>query len=233
MRRSPTNAGFTLIEMLIATALMVAILTALASVTAQWLPNWNHGFARVQRTDLFSAGLERIITDLSAAQFVSGSNKEPIFQGENQSVRFVRTTVGPNSKPGLEVVLIAESADDRGLAMVRTRAPFVSFLADPRTSVSPSYTDPVALVRSPYRISFSYAGLDRIWRDTWRNSVQLPTAVRITVRDVATARTLSVSTATMIHVDTPPDCIRAKNMGDCGKPDSQTKAGQPPPESAR
>jgi general secretion pathway protein J len=44
------SAGFTLIETLIATALMVAILAALATITAQWLPNWNRCFARVQRT---------------------------------------------------------------------------------------------------------------------------------------------------------------------------------------
>src|SRR5438067_1558613 len=36
-------AGFTLIETLIAMALMSAILAALSIVTAQWLPNWNRG----------------------------------------------------------------------------------------------------------------------------------------------------------------------------------------------
>src|ERR1051326_8246637 len=62
MRRQRTHrtraregiAGFTLIETLIATALMVATLAALATVTAQWLPNWNRGFVRAQRTELLS-----------------------------------------------------------------------------------------------------------------------------------------------------------------------------------
>ena len=50
LRRARTNeAGFTLIEVLMATLLMTVILAALATVTSQWLPNWNKGMARVQR----------------------------------------------------------------------------------------------------------------------------------------------------------------------------------------
>ena len=38
-----TRAGFTLLEALVATALMGLILAALATITAQWLPNWDRG----------------------------------------------------------------------------------------------------------------------------------------------------------------------------------------------
>ena len=68
-------AGFTLVEALLATALMGAILAAIATVTAQWLPNWNRGFERVQRVELLAIGLERIVADLAAAEFVTaGAN---------------------------------------------------------------------------------------------------------------------------------------------------------------
>ena len=43
-----TSAGFTLIEAVVALALMGVILGALATITAQWLPNWNRGIARAQ-----------------------------------------------------------------------------------------------------------------------------------------------------------------------------------------
>ena len=89
MRAPPRNrrrgreaiAGFTLIETLIATALMVAILAALATVTSQWLPNWNRGFVRVQRTELLSLGIERVVADLAAAQYVSAhyATRKPLF----------------------------------------------------------------------------------------------------------------------------------------------------------
>src|SRR5690349_3324845 len=106
-------AGFTLIETLIATALMVAIMAALATVTAQWLPNWNRGFVRVQRTELLSLGIERVVADLAAAQYVSAhyATRKPLFEGRELAVTFVRTAIGPNSPPGLEIVRLAEAAD--------------------------------------------------------------------------------------------------------------------------
>src|SRR5205814_2503760 len=61
-------AGFTLVEALLATALMAAILAAIGTVTAQWLPNWNRGFASVQRSEAFAIGLERVVADLAAAE---------------------------------------------------------------------------------------------------------------------------------------------------------------------
>ena len=50
-RACASEAGFTLLEVLLATLLMTVILAALATVTAQWLPNWNRGIARVQRAE--------------------------------------------------------------------------------------------------------------------------------------------------------------------------------------
>ena len=62
-------AGFTLLEALISTALMAAILGAMATVTAQWLPNWNRGLAAISRNELLALGLERLVADLAAAEF--------------------------------------------------------------------------------------------------------------------------------------------------------------------
>ena len=118
-RHADRAAGFTLFEMLVALILMVGILVALASVTAQWLPNWNRGFAHVQRTELFAQGLERLVADLSAAEFVTanGRAKQPLFDGDELAVRFVRTAIGPNTRPGLEVVRISTMSDNRGVAI--------------------------------------------------------------------------------------------------------------------
>jgi general secretion pathway protein J len=227
-------AGFTLIETLIATALMVAIISALATVTAQWLPNWNRGFARVQRTELASVGLERIVADLTAAEFIlpSADAKVPLFDGAELSVTFVRSALGPNTRPGLEIVRIAETADQRGLAMVRVSAPFLP-LAPDGSGARPRFGDPVVLVRAPYRVSFSYAGPDRAWRGTWGNTPMLPTAVRVLLRDAATAQTLAVSTAATVHVDLPAACASAQNVNDCalGKTDAENKAAGRDPRS--
>jgi general secretion pathway protein J len=229
-RRRPGIAGFTLIEALISTVLMASIMSALAVITAQWMPNWNHGFTHVQQAELSSLGLERIVADLTAAEFIpptgdgkasTGDAKGLLFDGAALSVTFVRSALGPNTRPGLEFVHIGEIADSRGLAVVRTHAPFVPLSAAGFAGLR--FSDPVVLVRAPYRISFSYAGPDRIWQQSWRGAKELPTAVRVTVRDAATSQLLAMSTAAILHVNAPAACASAKDQKNCddtGQPDA-------------
>jgi general secretion pathway protein J len=207
------QAGFTLIEVLMATLLMTVILAALATVTSQWLPNWNRGMARVQRAERLSMGLDRIAADLSVAEMIpmNGDNKAPLFEGSELAVTYVRTAVGPNARPGLEIVRLIEKADDQGLALVRERAPFAPMPSDQQSR----FTDQVVLIRSPFRVSFSYAGPDQVWQNEWRGQKQLPETIRIRVRDVATGQVLSVSTAATVHVNMPAECARVENPAQC------------------
>jgi len=220
------SPGFTLIETLIATALMVTILAALATVTAQWLPNWNRGFVRVQRTELLALGVERLVADLGAAEFVPAHalTKKPMFDGAELAVTLVRSAIGPNSPAGLEVVRIAETADARGLALVRVRMPYLP--VDPNVGFDARrFADPVVLLRAPYRVSFAYAGPDRTWRRTWTDADNLPAFVRVTVRNGATGQVLAASTAAPVRINAPADCARAKG-NDCSKADEKLPAKQ-------
>jgi general secretion pathway protein J len=212
-RRSHGEAGFTLLEVLLATLLMTVILGALATVTAQWLPNWNRGIARVQRAERLAIGLDRVLADLSVAEMVTvnADNRHPLFDGSELSVTFVRSAVGPNTRPGLEVIRLIEKADERGLALVRERAPFKPMPSDAQIR----FTDQVVLVRAPFRVSFAYAGPDQAWQPTWRNQMELPTTIRISVRDAGTGQVLAVSSAAIVHVNVPAECARAKNITAC------------------
>jgi general secretion pathway protein J len=216
-RSSRGTAGFTLIEALLATALMGTILAALATITAQWLPNWNRGFVRVQRAEHLSLGLERLLADLAAAEFVAAGRAlpRPVFDGTELAVTFVRTTIGPNARPGLELVRIAETGGSQGPMLVRTRAPFVPIAPNLDERMVATFADPVVLIRSPFRITFSYAGANRVWQSSWREAVQLPRAVRVTVRDDRTDRTLASSTATLVHVQVPAECVTARSIDEC------------------
>jgi general secretion pathway protein J len=200
-------------EAVLATALMVTILGAIATVTAQWLPNWNRGFANVQRSELFMLGFERLVADLAAAEFVPRNRQtaEPLFDGTETSVMFVRSAVGPNARGGLQIVRVAEVPEDRVPMLVRTQAPFVPMDAD----AIPNFREPVVLARAPYRITFSYAGPDRVWLKTWKGTSLLPKAIRLQVRDAATDRVLAVSTATVVHSELPLDCVAAEVLADC------------------
>ena len=227
-RRQNGEAGFTLIEVLLATLLMTVILAGLATITAQWLPNWNRGMARVQRAERLAIGLERIAADLSVAEMIpmNSDNRAPLFEGNELSVTFVRTAVGPNTRPGLEIIRFIEKGDSQGLALVRERGSFAPMPSD----AQPRFVDQVVLIRSPFRVSFSYAGADQVWQPNWRGQMQLPEMIRITVRDGGTGQVLNVSTAAMPRVNAPAECARAKNPPACLtarlKPQSQKKEEQ-------
>jgi general secretion pathway protein J len=206
-------AGFTLIEVLVATVLMTVILASLATVTAQWMPNWSRGMARVQRAERLALGLDRIVADLAVAEMVpiNGDAKVPLFEGSELAVTFVRTAVGPNMRPGLEIVRLAEKADSQGLALVRERAPFAPMAPDAQIR----FADQVVLVRAPFRVMFSYAGPDQVWQPEWRGQMQLPEKIRIAVRNSTTGQVLGMSSASIVHADAWAECARAKNVTTC------------------
>jgi general secretion pathway protein J len=208
-------AGFTLIEALAATALMGVVLTALASLAGQWLPNWNRGIVRAQSSELVGIALERLVGDVAASQYVTPGRdaKNPLFDGTPSAVIFVRTAFGPNARPGLEVVRIAPIRDGNETALVRSTAPFVPLGANATAPIMPNFADPMTLLPSPYRVSFAYAGRNGVWKDAWQNAPELPVVVRITVRQADSDRALSVSTAALVHVDLPVACVKQKGQG--------------------
>lgn len=230
------EAGFTLIEMLVATMVMGFILAALATITAQWMPNWNRGMLAMQQTEGLAFGLKRVAEDLSVMEFVTANAdvKGPVFDGTELSVTFVRSAIGPNARPGLEVVRLHEVADANGPTLVRDHTPFTPM--PPGTVLQ--YTDPAVLIRPPYRVTFAYAGADGTWQPSWRDQPELPRSIRIALRDGVTQQTLALSTATLVHADLPADCVRSKTIAECLKPsgpgaaNTGTQANAAPPQAA-
>ena len=215
--------------MLLATLLMTVILAALATVTAQWLPNWNRGMARVQRAERLAMGLDRDRGGPVGRGDDPGQRRcqGAAVRGIRIVVTFVRTAVGPNTRPGLEIIGLIEKADSQGLAMVRERAPFVPMPSDAQIR----FADQVVLIRAPFRVTFSYAGPDQVWQPNWRDQMQLPDMIRVTVRDGATGQVLAVSQ----RRHRPRQCAGGMRAGqECGelcltarlKPDADKKEEQ-------
>jgi general secretion pathway protein J len=195
--------GFTLIEALVALALTGLVLSALGTLTAQWLPNWNRGIDRVQQGEMVGMAMQRIAADLAAAEYVPPNRewKKPLFDGSTLSVTFVRTALGPNVGVGLDIVRIGETVDQGRLVTVRSRAAFGPLPPGVSLSEQIHVSDPVVLLRPPFRLSFAYAGPDRVFWDSWHDADRLPAAIMLTVRDAESERVLSVSTVTPVHVD--------------------------------
>ena len=181
--RSGTD-GFSLLEMVATIALTSLIVLVLSLIAGQWLPNWRHGFADLQQADLVGLGFERLLGDISVAQYVTpwGGAPGPLFEGDPFSVVFVRTAIGPNARPQLEIVRIAATSDERGPALVRSRAPFAPTMQGGRAQPI-EFTDPVTVIRAPYKVTFAYADPTLAWAQDWRNQERLPEAIRLTVAD--------------------------------------------------
>ena len=117
------EGGFTLIETLVALALTGLVLSTLANITAQWMPHWNSGIDRIQRSEVLGIALQRIGADLAAAEYVPANRdtRRPLFDGSELSVMYVRTSLGPNAGTGLDVVRLGETTDRHEFVMVRSR----------------------------------------------------------------------------------------------------------------
>jgi general secretion pathway protein J len=236
MKRQPkcncgNIAGFTLIEALVAIALTGLIVGAVANITAQWLPNWDRGFARVQGSEALALGLERLTTDVAAAEFISANREtlQPLFEGTDHSITFVRSALAPNAPAGLEFVRIVAASSGAGPSLIRTKTPFLS--SPKGSNYQPKFSDPVVLLRAPYLVSFAYAGMDRSWKDTWLRESLLPQAIRVILRDTRTRQEFVASTATVIHASVPATCISYKSLDDCLaslKPKSQSASAESP-----
>ncbi len=215
------EAGFTLLEALASVAVMAAILTGLAMIAGQWLPNWRHGFLAVQNADLIGLGLDRIEQDVSSAEYarLDGGQGAPLFRGEPGAVTFVRSAIGPGATPRLEIVRIGETQTRQGPEVERSRASFAP-------GAIGAFGDATTLLRPPFQLVFAYAGPDGRWLPSWSNLPRLPRAVRLTVQ--GQGGKLVASTAFVLKVTAAPEIAAQPLPVDPGNPAGgvQPEAGQ-------
>ncbi|MDR3468669.1 MAG: general secretion pathway protein GspJ [Xanthobacteraceae bacterium] len=214
--------GFSLIETLAALFLMGLILSALARLTSQWMPGWDRAFDRIQRSESVGIALERMSEDVGAAEFMRASHdaKSVFFDGQEDAMTFVRTARGPNVNPGLDVVRIAETRSGDEHLLIRSHARFV-----PGPTENLRFADPVVLLRSPFSVSFSFAGGDRALKPVWREPEALPQTVLVTMRDAATGAAIGVSRMIPVHISASAESTC--NQVDQGCGDTKQQSPQP------
>ncbi len=233
LMRVSAQGGFTLFEALVGVALMGLILSILVVVTAKWVPHWQAGFVQLQRDNLVGLGLDRLVSDLAAAEYIAPiGGDQPLFYGSSSSVTFVRTPLGPklpNSAPdGLEIIRFADNPDAGGL--VRSRVAFSPESSLAVKSEDFEFASSNLLIRAPLRVSFAFAGPKRSWIESWTETT-LPVAIRVSIRNADSGDLLAVSTATLVHITAPAGCVAA-NSSDCPLEGAGGKQ-QPPADAAK
>ena len=196
---------------------MAVILTGLAVIAGQWLPNWRHGFLALQNADLIGLSLDRIEADIASAEYarLDASQGPPLFRGEPDVVTFVRQAIGPGATPRLEIVKIGATTTRQGLEVERSRAPLAPGAVG-------AFRDATTLLRPPFRLAFAYAGPDGAWSAQWSDAAKLPRAVRLTVQSAGGA--IVASTAFALKVTAAPEIKAAAQTVDPGNP---AAGGQP------
>ncbi len=194
--------GFTLIEALVALAIGGFVIATLATVTGQWMRNWQVGVPVLQRSQALLTVLDRIVADVAAARFMPAGTTGFVFTGESTAITLVRQTLPVETPGGLEIVRFAAlpGGGDVTLARSRSPLPFGSSLG------APSDASPVTLLRQPHAVRFAYADADQTWQTSWRIAARLPRLVRIEVVDRRSGRAVLPPVVVRLHADAPLTC---------------------------
>lgn len=195
------DGGFTLLEALVALALMGLIVGAIAAIAGQWLPAWNRPARSAQRSEQIAIAIDRIASDLAAAQWTTIGNGFPFFRGTETEVIFIRSVLGPNGGPGLEFVRLVEIAREDGPVLTRESAPFL--LSRDDTIQRISFGNPVILLRAPLRALFAYSGPDGRWSDRFVDLGVLPSLIRFIIRDEQGGDEVTAATRVLVNSPAP------------------------------
>jgi general secretion pathway protein J len=214
--RRDAEAGFTLLEALASVAITASILAGLGAVAGQWMPNWRHGFLRLQNADLVGLSLDRIAEDVGSAEYarLDGGQGAPLFRGEPDAVAFVRQAIGPGATPRLEIVRIGAAETKQGAEVERSHAVFAPGAVG-------AFHDATTLMRPPFHLVFAYAGPEGQWRSNWSGEAKLPRAIRLSVLDENAA--VVASTAFTLKVTAAPEIAAQPQAKDAAAPPDADK----------
>ena len=227
--RRGKQAGFTLLELLIAFTLLALILTALTGALRFAGKAWESGEARAdakstfsQATNHFRRQLARslpMVWGTSEDSDLDSEDRRHAFAGNPRQLRFAVVEPAYPSDPGIYLVTfdIVEQQGEQVLWYYRSihRAEMEDFDA-----VFLDEEEGVVLMRGNFDIGFSYADDERDiddpdWRETWNEPRRRPQLVRLTIKDTGEGLLAWPDTIVRLAVDTESDCLEPLNDGIC------------------
>jgi general secretion pathway protein J len=187
MRRLP-QAGFTLLEVVLALALLAAMLAMAWSGLEFALRSWDLGMATGQRTAdtrLSQNFLRRELSELFPMRWKDPMTLRFAFEGESKRLKFVSSRPAGLALGGLALVgLAVESDGPRRNHLVMRRA----LPDDAARDFGPlEKAEGIILFPDVESIEFAYFGSnndmnDPLWSDAWAYPGRIPLLVRLRVR---------------------------------------------------
>ena len=187
-RRPPTQAGFTLLEVLVVMVLLGLIVTAGFSALRLSGRSWEAGVAHGERIEEQTAGpayLGRQLAEMVAPLWrVQGEVRLP-FEGGAERLRFLAPAPASDAEAGLyQVTVERETGYRHGRLLLRLDR----FDPTRQELQEPSAEEPIVLLADLEDVTLAYHGLPRTggqegWLEQWpADAENLPRLVRVRVK---------------------------------------------------
>lgn len=187
------QAGFTLIEIVVAMVLLGTMLLLLYSALSFSVRSWDAGDAAGRRVADRRIGenfLRREVSELFPMRWKESAAAPVLrfaFEGEKDHMRFVSSrpagiTQGGLSLVGIEVQAEAPPSRRRNLVMRRSLPD-----ADEKTFAALDAAQPTVLIEGVDEVSFDYFGSENDftppqWTDSWKWPMRIPEMIRVRIR---------------------------------------------------
>ncbi|MEQ8427857.1 MAG: prepilin-type N-terminal cleavage/methylation domain-containing protein [Gammaproteobacteria bacterium] len=206
--------GFTLLEVMVAVALLGLILVTLYSGLYSARLHWQAGQQKVTSTEELRI-LERVIRKYLSSSIpvihIRKTRREVMFSGETDSLTFITRLPAHRGGGGLYQVTLATREENDNMQLVL----FYHSLNKPDAFDKTVISENVTLVSNIEGVSFSYLampGKDKQpeWQKDWQEENELPAMVRIQLwkNDANTLPQLDIPLQTRFVVNYPEFVIR-------------------------
>ena len=188
--RTSRQAGFTLLEILLASTLLAVLLTLAYSTVSGAVRSTRSGEAQIERTDEIRVTQEFLRRQLSHAMPVAfeepeDSGDRKVFEADDAFLRFVAPMPGHLSRGGLHVQWLELARGRDGYRLDFDHHQLNGY--DPQNPKGENERPPVTLLDGIADASFEYRALDDQgelgdWDSSWEDMETLPVLVKLSVR---------------------------------------------------
>jgi general secretion pathway protein J len=212
--RRRAEAGFTLLELLAAIAVMAIMLGSASTALSLLSDAAIRGANQTDRVDMLARGLAAVRKDIAGMRRVAITTKGKrrfLFEGEARMMRFVLIEPGYPSDPGSYLVTYSVRSGGGQTQLIRSREAF-DYGRRKRDS-KPKDPSEVVVFDGPYRLEFDYLARSlrgASWAPKWTDDRSMPELVRLRITPNAVNVPAVADLVVHPRIDAEMTCIAGK-----------------------